>query len=104
MRVVAEVVLFHHAQGLTPGMLNFAERLRRAGHVVHAPDLYEGQRLDSVDDGVGYARSIGFGTIVERGAQAADGLPAEVRYAGASLGAMPAQLLAQSRAGAKGAL
>jgi dienelactone hydrolase len=104
MRVVAEVVLFHHAQGLTPGMVNFAERLRRAGHLVSAPDLYEGRVFDSVDDGVGYARSIGFGTIVERGRQAADALPAEVVYAGFSLGVMPAQLLTQTRPGAKGAL
>jgi len=104
MRAVAEVVLFHHAQGLTPGMLNFAERLRRAEHVVHAPDLYEGRVFDSVDDGVAYARKIGFGTIIERGRQVADGLPAEVVYAGFSLGVMPAQLLTQTRPGAKGAL
>jgi dienelactone hydrolase len=37
---VAEVVLFHHALGLTAGVSAFADDVRRAGHVVHTPDLY----------------------------------------------------------------
>jgi dienelactone hydrolase len=47
---MAEMLLFHHAHGLTPGVIAFAERLRRAGHTVHAPDLYEGQVFDSLDE------------------------------------------------------
>ena len=39
---MAEVLLFHHAQGRTAGCLSFADELRAAGHVVHAPDLYDG--------------------------------------------------------------
>jgi dienelactone hydrolase len=101
---VAEVLLFHHAQGLTPGVLAFAEALRAAGHVVHAPDLYDGRTFDDFDEGVGYAQQIGFDTILERGRAAAEGLPAELVDAGFSLGVMPAQLLAQTRPGAKGAL
>ena len=38
---MAEVVLFHHAQGLTPGIVAFADELRRAGHTVHTPDVFE---------------------------------------------------------------
>jgi dienelactone hydrolase len=49
-------------------------------------------------------KRIGFNTIMERGRLAADGLPSEIVYAGFSLGAMPAQMLAQTRAGAKGAV
>jgi hypothetical protein len=30
----AEVVVFHHAQGLTPGVVAFADELRRAGRVL----------------------------------------------------------------------
>ena len=101
---MAEVVLFHHAQGLTPGMLAFADELRAGGHVVHTPDLYEGNTFDNLEDGVGYARETGFGTILERGKTAAESLPAGVVYAGFSLGVMPAQALAQTRPGAKGAL
>ena len=101
---VAEVLLFHHAQGLTPGVKAFADELRAAGHVVHVPDLYDGKAFESVDDGVAHARGVGFGTILERGRVAADDLPAELVYAGFSLGVMPAQMLTQTRPGAKGAL
>jgi dienelactone hydrolase len=101
---MAEVLLFHHAQGQTPGFLAFADELRAAGHVVHAPDLYDGKTFTDLDAGVGYAKEVGFGTIAERGRRAADGLQNELVYAGFSLGAMPAQELAQTRPGAKGAL
>jgi dienelactone hydrolase len=101
---VAELLLFHHAHGLTAGCLSFADELRAAGHVVHAPDLYDGKTFADLDDGVGYAREVGFDTIGERGRLAAEGLPNEIVYAGFSLGAMPAQMLAQTRPGAKGAL
>ena len=101
---VAEVLLFHHAQGQTRGFLAFADELRAAGHVVHAPDLYDGRTFNELDEGVGYAREVGFGTIAERGRLAAEGLPDDLVYAGFSLGAMPAQMLAQTRPGATGAL
>ena len=101
---MAEILLFHHAQGQTRGFLAFADELRAAGHVVHAPDLYDGKTFTNLDDGLGHAKQIGFDTIGERGRLAADGLPNELVYAGFSLGAMPAQLLAQTRPGAKGAL
>lgn len=101
---MAELLLFHHAQGLTAGCLSFADELRAAGYVVHAPDLYDGKTFADLDDGVGYAREVGFDTISERGRLAAEGLPNEIVYAGFSLGAMPAQMLAQTRPGAKGAL
>ena len=97
-------MLFHHAQGLTSGCLAFADELRAAGHVVHAPDLYDGKTFTDLNEGVGYAREVGFGTIAERGRVAADGLPNELVYAGFSLGAASAQMLAQTRPGAKGAL
>jgi dienelactone hydrolase len=101
---MAELLLFHHAQGLTAGCLSFADELRAAGHVVHAPDLYDGNTFTELADGVGYAKQVGFDTIIERGRLAADGLPNEIVYAGFSLGVLPAQMLAQTRAGAKGAL
>ena len=101
---MAEVLLFHHAQGKTRGFLAFADELRAAGHVVHAPDVYDGKTFSDLDEGVGYAREVGFGTIAERGRHAADGLPAGLVYAGFSLGVMPAQELAQTRPDARGAL
>jgi dienelactone hydrolase len=101
---VAEVLLFHHAHGLTSGCLSFADELRAAGHVVHAPDLYDGQVFAELDEGIGYAKEVGFDTIVERGRIAAESLPNEIVYGGFSLGAVPAQMLAQTKPGAKGAL
>jgi dienelactone hydrolase len=101
---MAEVLLYHHAQGQTAGFLAFADELRAAGHTVHTPDLYDGKTFASLDEGVGYAKEVGFGTLLERGEQAAADLPAELVYAGFSLGVMPAQKLAQTRPGAKSAL
>jgi dienelactone hydrolase len=101
---MAEVLLFHHAQGQTAGFLAFADELRRAGHAVHTPDLYDGRTFESIEDGLAYVEELGFEVIVERGFRAAEELPAELVYAGFSLGVVPAQMLAQNRPGARGAL
>lgn len=101
---MAEVVLFHHAQGQTSGVLDFADDLRAAGHIVHTPDLYDGRTFDTLNEGMAYAGEVGFGEIMERGVRAAGDLPSDVVYAGFSLGVMPAQRLAQTTAGARGAL
>ncbi|MCF6523086.1 dienelactone hydrolase family protein [Streptomyces sp. JJ36] len=101
---MAEVLLFHHGHGLTAGVRAFAGRLREAGHTVHVPDLYEGHVFDTLQEGIGYAEKTGFGTLVERGTAAAEELPAELVYAGLSLGVLPAQKLARTRPGARGAL
>lgn len=101
---MAEVVLYHHSQGLTDGVKAFADELRQAGHTVHTPDLYEGNTYATLDEGMEYARSTGFGTIAERGVAAAQDLPAGIVYAGFSLGVVPAQQLTQTRPGAAGGL
>ena len=101
---MAEVLLFHHAHGLTTGVREFADELIGAGHVVHTPDLYDGNNFAELSAGVGYAKQVGFDAIMQRGERAADGLPHEIVYAGFSLGVMPAQKLAQTRAHAKAAM
>jgi dienelactone hydrolase len=101
---MAEVVLFHHAQGRTSGVLAFADELGGAGHTVHTPDLYEGRTFATLEEGVAHAEAIGFATIVERGVRSVDGLPDQVVYAGFSLGVLPGQKLAETRPGAGGAL
>jgi len=97
---MTDIVLFHHARGLTPGVHAFADRLRAAGHRVTAPDLFEGRTFATVEDGVAHVEEIGVDAVVRRGADAVAGLPERVVYAGFSLGAMPAQHLAQTRPGA----
>jgi dienelactone hydrolase len=101
---MVEMMLFHSALGQTDGFLAFADRLRDAGHVVHTPDLYSGRVYTDLEEGVGCVDSIGFPEMSRRGAATAEGLPAALVYAGFSLGAGPAQLLAQTRPGALGAL
>ena len=101
---MAEVIVFHHALGLTPGVVAFAEELRRAGHTVHTPDLFEGRTFDSIEAGMGFVAEIGFEQVLDRGVRAAQELPAEAVYAGFSLGEVAAQKLAQTRPGARGAL
>ena len=101
---MAEVLLFHHAQGLTPGVVSFADTLRRARHIVHTPDLFDGRTFDTLEQGMSFVQERGFGELIARGVRAAEGLPAELVYAGFSLGVVVAQKLAQTRAGARGAL
>jgi dienelactone hydrolase len=86
---MAEVLVFHHAQGLTPGIRAFADELRAAGHTVHTPDLFDGRTFGSIDEGLAYATEVGFENLLERGVRVADDLP---------------QKLAQTRPGARGAL
>lgn len=97
-------MLFHHALGLTPGIIAFADDLRAVGHTVHTPDLFEGRTFTTIGEGVNYAQEIGFGEVIERGTRAVESMPAELVYGGFSLGKVVAQKLAQTRAGARGAL
>lgn len=101
---MSEVVLFHHVQGLTDGVRSVAEELRRGGHTVHTPDLFDGHTFATLDEGMAFARESGFGALGERGVAAARAFGPGVVYAGISFGVMPAQKLAQTRPGAAGAL
>jgi dienelactone hydrolase len=98
---MAEVLLFHHVQGLTPGVVAFADRLRAAGHAVHTPDLYGGRVFRTIGEGLEFS---GGTDVAGRAAAAAADLPAELVYAGISAGAVHAQRLAQTRSGATGAV
>jgi dienelactone hydrolase len=101
---MSEVLLYHHIQGLTDGVRSFADTLRHEGHTVHTPDLFDGQTFGTIEEGMAFAREAGFGALGERGLAAANDIRADVVYAGFSFGVMIAQQLAQTRAGARGAL
>jgi dienelactone hydrolase len=101
---MADVVVFHHAQGRTDGVLAFADDVRSAGHIVHVPDLYNGATFDTVVEGVAHAETIGVDTVIDRAVEAVNGLPEHLVYAGLSLGTVAAQKLAQTRPHALGAL
>lgn len=101
---MGEVLLFHHVQGRTAGVVAFADELRAAGHVVHTPDLFGGRAFATLEAGMSYVEEVGFDDLVERGLRCADGLPDALVYAGFSSGVVPAQQLAQTRPGAAGAV
>jgi dienelactone hydrolase len=101
---MAEVMLYHHVQGLTDGVRSFADELRDAGHTVHTPDMFGGRTFETIEDGMAFARAEGFGALAERGVAAAAEVGSEAVYAGFSFGVMPAQQLAQTHPGARGAL
>ncbi len=101
---MAEVVLFHHVQGLTDGIRAFAEGLRAGGHTVHTPDLFGGEQPTSVEAGMALVRGTGADVLEARAQQAVEGLHEDLVYAGLSWGAATAQELAQTRPGARGAL
>lgn len=100
---MADVVLFHHVQGLTDGVLAFAEQLRAGGHTVHTPDLFDGERPKTIEEGIAFADSLE-GAVRERADRAVAGLPEGLVYGGFSMGAAQGQRLAQTRPGARGAL
>jgi dienelactone hydrolase len=101
---MAEVLLFHHVQGLTEGVVEFADALRQSGHLVHTPDLFGGLRFGTIAAGLEHVRALGFETIVQRGHTAAGELTSQVVYCGFSMGVLPAQSLAQTRNGCVGAI
>jgi dienelactone hydrolase len=101
---VAEILLLHHSLGLTPGVVAFADQLRAAGHTVRTPDYYDGRTFDTIEAGVAYAGQLGSAELRGRARRIADGLGTALVYAGFSLGVELAQMLAQTRPGARGML
>ena len=101
---MTQVLLFHHALGVTPGILRFAEELRGAGHEVVVPDLFDGALFDSIATGVAYAERAGFEAIADRGVAHVADLDDEFVVAGFSLGVLPAQKIAQTQPGVAGAI
>ena len=100
---MAQVLLFHHIQGLTEGVVAFADALRATGHEVATPDLFDGRTFASIEAGMAYVREVGLDATAA-GVAVAETMPEGIVYGGFSMGVMPAQRLAQQRPGARGAL
>ncbi|HKH23447.1 MAG TPA: dienelactone hydrolase family protein, partial [Solirubrobacterales bacterium] len=98
------VVLFHHAQGLREDVLDWAESLREAGHEVETPDLFEGRTFERLEDGIAHRDEVGLPALMGRAAEKLEGQPAELVYAGSSMGASAAHYFAIMRPGARGLL
>ena len=100
---MTEIVLFHHAGGLTEGVGAFAQTLRDAGHTVHTPDLFDGRTFGDVRDGVAYADSVGEETFAARAREIVSPMSADLVYGGMSMGVARAAEQVLARPGAKGA-
>jgi dienelactone hydrolase len=101
---MTDVLLFHHVLGVTDGVRWFADELRAAGHDVTVADLWDGETYPSIEAGVAHAQEVGFGNVIENGVALAADLPAGAVVIGMSLGALPAQKVAQTRSGVRGAV
>lgn len=99
-----QVVIYHSAYGLRPAIIDFADRLRAAGHQVHTPDLYDGEVFSDRSEAIRKIQELGFDRLLERARAAVEGLPRDLIYAGFSNGGACAELLAATRAGARGAV
>lgn len=99
-----EVVVYHSAYGLRPAVIEFADKLRLAGHTVHTPDLYDGDVFSDRNEVVRKIQELGFDKLLERAAVAVEKLPHTLVYAGFSNGGACAELLAATRPGARGAI
>jgi dienelactone hydrolase len=100
---VAEIVLFHHVGGLTPGVVGLAQQLREAGHTVHTPDLFDGRTFTDVHDGMAYVDSIGEETVAARAAELVAPMAQDVVYGGLSMGVARAAEQVLTRPGARAA-
>jgi len=104
LREQPEVVVYHSAYGLRPAIIEFADKLRAAGYIVHTPDLYDGEVFSDRNAAVRKIQELGFDTMLQRAVAAAGSLTHDLVYAGFSNGGACAELLAATRQGARGAI
>lgn len=101
---MATVLLLHAVRGLQDYERAAAERLRAAGHTVVLPDLFDGARAATVEEGMALKDQVGWETAVARAEAAAAPLPAEAVLGGFSWGAAIAAELWARRPDAAGIL
>ena len=91
---MAEVILFHHALGVTDGIQAFADQLREGGHQVTVADLFGGTTFHAIEEGVAFEEQVGWDEMIARSEAAIAPLSPEVVIGGFSLGAVYGQRLA----------
>lgn len=101
---MVDILLFHHIQGLTPGVTALADALSEDGHVLHTPDLFHEKVFERMEDGFAYMKSLDPRRVREQVDAVVEALPEHLVLAGMSWGVSHAQRLAQSRPGVRGAI
>jgi len=101
---MANIVLFHPSIGLTVDVQDAAERLRREGHNVLAPDLLEGLTFEDGASAQKHLERIGIREFMMRAAAAVTGFPADAVYMGYSVGSVTALRFAAKKPGTLGCI
>ena len=97
LRRMANIALFHSVLGVRPGVAVAADRFRAAGHDVLVVDQYEGRVFDDYDEAGEFAQEIGYPALMERAAEAVQGLSDGFIAAGFSNGGGMAEFVATVR-------
>lgn len=101
---MVDIVLFHSALGLTPGVSELAAALGATGARVHVPDLFDGETFAELAAGVAKRDALGIPELMRRAAAAVADVPTDCAYVGLSMGAAAAEWLALTRPGARAAV
>ena len=101
---MVEVMLFHSVLGLRDAEREIADTLEADGHRVMLPDLYDGARTDSYEEGFRLQQAIGEDTLALRARAAAATAVPEAVLAGVSFGAYLVGSVWSERPAAAGAV
>ena len=94
---MSQVALFHPSFGVSPGVVDAADRLRADGHEVLVVDQYDGRVFDDYDKAGRFVDSIGFPELMRRAVAACSGLDDGFVAAGFSNGGGMAEYVATQR-------
>lgn len=94
---MATIALFHPSFGVSPGVLDAAQRLRAAGHTVRVVDQYGGRVFTDYADAGAFVDEIGFPELMRRAVAGVDGLSDGFVAMGFSNGGGMATHVAQQR-------
>jgi len=95
---VTQIALFHSPLGVSPGVEEAADRLRKAGQDVLLVDQYEGRVFDDYEEADSFVQSIGsYPELMRRAAAGVDTLPDGFVAAGFSNGGGMSEYIATQR-------
>ena len=94
---MAIVAIFHAVLGVTPGLVDFASKLKRPGREVHVVDQYDGRVFDNYEEAGAYEEEVGFPDLMAKAIQGVADLPDGFVAIGFSNGAGMAEFVAANR-------